>query len=101
MIQLLNQYETLSEAITKMALKGYLYSFKFENKKLYCIEKKSFYLPNQLKIKEYHRFEGDSNPEDSAILYALDCIDGTKGILIDTYGYQASAGLSEFLTMVN
>jgi hypothetical protein len=33
-----------------------------------------------------YRFEGDSNPDDSSIVYAISSNTGLKGTLVDAYG---------------
>jgi hypothetical protein len=45
-----------------------------------------FYLPQDLKIIKTYRFEGDSDPSDSSVLYLLEANDGLIGYSIDAYG---------------
>lgn len=45
-----------------------------------------FYKPEELKIIKTFRFEGDSDPSDSVILYVLEANDGRLGYSIDAYG---------------
>lgn len=45
-----------------------------------------FYQPEDLVIIKTYRFEGDSNPSDSSILYLLEANDGLRGYSIDAYG---------------
>lgn len=44
------------------------------------------YQPQDLKIVKSYRFEGDSNPDDNAVLYVAQDTSGNKGIIIDSYG---------------
>lgn len=44
------------------------------------------YTPQDLKIVKSYRFEGDSNPDDNAVLYVAEDTSGNKGIIIDSYG---------------
>jgi len=42
---------------------------------------------NEFKVDKYFRFEGESNPSDAAILYAISSNqDGLKGVLVNAYG---------------
>ncbi|RPE12141.1 hypothetical protein EGT74_00860 [Chitinophaga lutea] len=41
---------------------------------------------NALKIIRTYRFEGDSNPSDSAVLYLLEHTSGQIGYIINAYG---------------
>ena len=45
-----------------------------------------YYNPDELKIIKTFRFEGDSDPSDSVILYVLEANDGSLGYSIDAYG---------------
>ena len=38
---------------------------------------------------EVYRFEGMSDPDDNAVVYALEAADGTKGVIVDAYGTYA------------
>ncbi len=54
-------------------------------------------------LKKYIRFEGDSDPADMSILYAIETNDGDKGTYVDafgTYGDQSPDTVSEFLQQV-
>ena len=44
------------------------------------------YNPEDLKIIKTYRFEGDSNPGDSSILYVIEGNDGLIGYSLDAYG---------------
>lgn len=45
-----------------------------------------FYNPDELKIIKTYRFEGESDPSDSCILYVLEASDGRIGYSLDAYG---------------
>ena len=47
-----------------------------------------------------HRFEGESDPGDLAIVYAVECDDGSKGCLIDAYGVYADKEVGSFLQKI-
>lgn len=80
-------YDTLSEAITALQKKGYTEDL---NLKSDCIECKALdykLYADQFEIDEMHRFEGDSNPDDSSILFAISAPTfNLKGLLVDAYG---------------
>jgi hypothetical protein len=44
------------------------------------------YTEDQLRIIKTYRFEGESDPSDSAILYLIEAGDGMIGYSIDAYG---------------
>jgi hypothetical protein len=47
--------------------------------------------PEQVKIINFFRFEGMSDPEDNSILYVIETDNGLKGTLIDAYGAYGDA----------
>ena len=56
------------------------------NEKGFGTDDIKFYKPNELKIIRTYRFEGNSDPSDSSILYLLEANDGKVGYSIDAYG---------------
>lgn len=48
-------------------------------------------------IEKTERYEGDSNPSDSAIIYAITAKNGNKGVLIDSYGAYADPKLAKII----
>jgi hypothetical protein len=45
-----------------------------------------YYTPEQLKIIKTYRFEGDSDPSDSSIIYLIEAENGLIGYSLDAYG---------------
>lgn len=88
---------TLSETLAALDAEGYSCSFKLEGDRLRCIETERSYLPLYLTVVGHYRFEGPSNPDDMAVIYVVESVDGTKGTLVDAYGTYAAPGLDEFI----
>lgn len=59
------------------------------------------YQPHEVKIVNFYRFEGESDPGDMQILYAIETSDGTKGTLSDAFGTYATRRVAEFIVHVN
>jgi hypothetical protein len=58
------------------------------------------YLADDLKIIRTYRFEGESDPSDSTILYLIEANDGLVGYSIDAYGAYSNHdddGYDEFI----
>lgn len=86
---------TLSEAMDKFRNSGFDNDFEMNDNKLISTQTKKSYEPEELTIKQTLRFEGESDPADMSILYAIEADDGTKGLLIDAFGtYAAQDGKS-------
>ena len=45
--------------------------------------------PRELVIREVHRFEGVSDPDDTEVLYAIESASGVRGTLADAFGVYA------------
>ena len=65
---------------------GYTENFVPKNAGIEAPSTGKIYIPNEVKIVSFYRFEGESDPADNAILYAIEANDGTKGLLVDAYG---------------
>mgnify|MGYP007077392817 CR=1 FL=1 len=89
-------YSTLLEALNDLATRGYKNSYVLTDKGLYCPLCNQTFTKDQVKVVETHRFEGDSDSEELAILYVLET-NGSKGVIIDAYGTYASTDLGDFL----
>ena len=83
----MKDYGTLSQAINKLKLEeGYEYDFNLLDEKIELKSEKEFFNHDQFEVDKVLRFEGMSNPDDNAILYAITTHDGRKGVLVDGYG---------------
>ncbi|MCB2380529.1 hypothetical protein LGH70_23245 [Hymenobacter sp. BT635] len=71
---------------------GRLCSFRSDIKKSYG--------PEEVTIVDFYRFEGESDPDDMSILYAIECNDGVRGTISSAYGTYADSDSLEFLTKV-
>lgn len=92
-----NEEKTLSLVMNKVSANGYEKEFQLEDGKLTLSGESHSYSPSDLIITKSYRFEGESNPDDMAVLYLIHTNDGKKGMLIDAYGTYSSRALSDFL----
>jgi len=96
-----NQFSTLSIACNTLKDMGYTANFKaLASKKISTNVGAKEFSPEEVKINEFHRFEGESNPADTSIVYAIEAKDGTKGLLIDSYGADSSIAIDKFIKKV-
>lgn len=83
-------YDTLTAALTGLKAKGYTLDFNIAFDKLVCSEGINCLNPNEFEITEVHRFEGDTNPGDEEVVYAVASHDHTiKGTLTSAFGIYA------------
>lgn len=86
-------YDTLSLAINGLKSRGFYTDFNLEENCLVCNNEK--FDVNDFEIVEFYRFEGDSNPSDESIVYAIESANGLKGILVSGYGISAEGMSAE------
>jgi|GEM_PF-3224304 len=84
------------EIIEELNERGLSNNFKFKAGKLICIESQQAYDAADLTLEASYRFEGQSDPDDSSVLYVIKAHDGTGGTIMDAFGVGASPGLAEF-----
>src|SRR6476660_6300114 len=91
---------TMASCVNKLVLDGYVESFKVTDKGLFSQEKNKHYKPEEVRIINFFRFEGASDPADNSILYAIETNDGAKGTLTDAYGPYGDLEVNKFIREV-
>ncbi|MDX1427644.1 MAG: phosphoribosylpyrophosphate synthetase [Salegentibacter mishustinae] len=83
----MKDYGTLSQAINKLKLEeGYEHDFNLLDEEIELKAKDETFGVEDFDVDKVLRFEGMSNPDDNAILYAITTSKGYKGVLVDGYG---------------
>jgi hypothetical protein len=93
--------KTLVACINKLNRLGFTTQFQARDNGLISLESETIYFPDEVEIVDFYRFEGESDPEDSAILYAISTQSGERGTLTDAYGMYSDIKISEFIKLVN
>ena len=63
-----------------------------------CNENNFCLNPNEFEIVEVYRFEGESNPADEDIVYAIESKEGNiKGVVTSAYGLYADTTSTEMM----
>ncbi|MDP2187205.1 MAG: cupin domain-containing protein [Sphingobacteriaceae bacterium] len=98
---LAESYGTLSETINALVLLGYTHDFNVHQDSLFCHQSNSVLQPADFQIDKVYRFEGASNPDDQAILYAISASKSDfKGTLVNGYGLSSDAYTNELIEML-
>lgn len=92
--------KTMSACISKLDNLGYTTQFKAEGPVLQSLSTSRRFRPDQVRIVNFYRFEGSSNPDDNAILYAIRTDSGEKGTLTDAYGAYSDEAVTLFIREV-
>ncbi|MEO7266225.1 MAG: cupin domain-containing protein [Ferruginibacter sp.] len=80
-------YGTLSETINALKKEGYSLDFNINRELLVCDKSNMPLSPDDFEIDKVYRFEGETNPDDQSILYAISSPKfNMKGLLVNGYG---------------
>ncbi|MBK7570022.1 MAG: hypothetical protein IPI31_19615 [Bacteroidetes bacterium] len=93
---------TVTHILEKLRVKRYDNEF-IMTPSGFDVGKGKAYAPEELKIIKTYRFEGDSSPDDSCVLYVIEANDGLIGYTMDAYGVYSNHtddGYDEFLTKI-
>ncbi|WP_025761234.1 hypothetical protein [Dyadobacter tibetensis] len=95
-------YGTLSETINGLKAEGYTIDFNVREDCLVCDITQVSLSPEEFEIDKVYRFEGESNPDDQAILYAISSEPlGVKGTLVNGYGLSADEMADRLVEKLN
>ena len=86
----MDNYDTVVAALSGLKAKGYTHDFNIEFDNIKCNESNVCLNINEFEITEVFRFEGDTNPSDEDVVYAIESKDGTiKGTITSAFGIYA------------
>ena len=81
--------DSLVDALNDLKKRGYEAEFEPQTNCLYCSNLDLRLNEEEFNVDEVYHFEGDSNPDDNAVVYALTSPTGVRGTIVD--GYSASS----------
>jgi hypothetical protein len=91
---------TLTETLADLADRGFAAAFAVAGDGLRAAGTVRTFRAEDLTIREFHRFEGISDPDDMAIVYAIESRDGTRGTLVDAFGVYSNPAVTRVLERV-
>jgi hypothetical protein len=92
-------YATVSEAVEKLRKQGYTTDFNLEENCIVCHQDK--FAPEDFRIADIYRYEGETDPADEATVYAIESKTGIKGILVTGYGANVDAMSAAMLSKLS
>ena len=94
----MNSPDTVTGALKELKSRGYTVDFNIAFDKIICSENKICLNPHEFEIVEVFRFEGDTNPSDEDVVYAIESKDGQiKGTMTSAYGMYAETVSNEMI----
>lgn len=90
-------YDTIAEAVNGLKQRGYTIDFNVEHDRIVCHKAPLTLRPHEFEITEVYRFEGNTDPADEAVVFAIESKEGEKGVLVSGYGASDDAVTDEML----
>lgn len=97
-------YDTVTEAMADLKKLGYTIDFSIMTDKecLICHITSTVLSPDDFEIDEFYRFEGDSDPGDEMIVYAISSKkNNLKGIVVNAYGIYSENASNAIVKKLN
>ena len=91
---------TVTKVLKTLADEGYTANLGVIEGALRVLDTGKILRTEDLVIRAVHRFEGESDPDDMSIVYAMEGADGTRGTLVDAFGVYASPAVAALLERV-
>jgi hypothetical protein len=86
----MHNYETVSAALDGLRDRGYTLDLNLRDDHLHCEAHNLQLHPEDFHIDEVYRFEGDTDPADEAVVYAIASEKhAVRGVFVDGYGPSA------------
>src|SRR5437868_15519813 len=86
----MESYDTVIKALDGLKKRGYTTDFNIAFDKLLCNKTHVCLNPDEFEITEVYRFEGETNPSDEAVVYAIESKSkDMKGVIVNAYGTYA------------
>ena len=97
-------YDTVTEAMADLKKLGYTIDFSIltEEECLICHSTATELSPEDFEIDQFYRFEGESDPGDQMIVYAISSNkNNVKGVVVNAYGIYADNESSAIVKKLN
>lgn len=91
---------TLTGVMEDLARSGFIEHFGVRGEELRSFDSGRVFRAGEVVVREFHRFEGVSDPDDMAIVYAIEGQGGVRGTLVDAFGAYSDPAVSAFLAGV-
>ena len=90
----IHHYDSVSKALDDLNEKGFNYDFNLHDED---ISKN----PDKYEIVHVYRYEGDSNPDDEAIVFGIKSSSGKKGVFVTGFAANSVSDGAQALLQIN
>jgi len=91
--------ETLSQIMNEWRKEGYTHDISVDDNLNATVNQKK-YPPEELQLDKKKRFEGDTNPADMSILFAVSHKNDKLGLIVDSFNPKEETSTSKFLKKI-
>jgi hypothetical protein len=92
-------YGTITEAVDDFKSQGFVTDFNLEENCISCEHGK--FEADEFEIVKVYRYEGNSDPADEAVVYAIESKTGIKGILVTGFGASSDSASTNILNKLS
>jgi hypothetical protein len=96
----LGEPATLAGKMDELARRGFAEQFTVVGGRLRVVGSGAEFAASQVVVAAFYRFEGVSDPDDMAILYALETRTGVRGTIADAFGVYSDPFVGAFMEAV-
>lgn len=93
-------WQTVSETLNELAQLGFTANLSVIGNRLRVVETGKTFESGDVVIRRVRRFEGVSDPDDMAIVYAIETTGGIRGTVVDGYRVNSDPTVSAFFESV-
>ncbi|RYE42820.1 MAG: phosphoribosylpyrophosphate synthetase [Sphingobacteriales bacterium] len=79
----MKNYNSLADAVDDLRKRGYEVDFEPHEDCLYCSNLDLRLYEEEFHVDEVYRFNGNADPDDGSVVYALTAPGGLKGVIVD------------------
>jgi hypothetical protein len=92
--------KSLIDITQELRKKGYGLNFTAQPNSKLSSDTGMEFKPEQLRIREVYRLEGESNPDDMCVVFGLESVDdeSIRGVFIEAYGPKMTASQAAIST---
>lgn len=87
-------YTSVAKALDQLNEKGFTYDYNIHEDEIVKD-------PSKYEIVHIYRYEGDSNPDDEAVVYGIKCSSGKKGVFVSGFSANSITEAHEALIQIS
>jgi hypothetical protein len=83
-------YATVAEALEELIKNGFTYDFNLQDENI----KKN---PHNYEIEHVYRYDGDTDPDEEAVVYGISSNSGEKGVFVSGFSANSESEAADVL----